>query len=184
MTDMTNQDETVSQNTKTGRLPNIRIGKRVAIMVFLGLAGLAALSLIYLAADSDIETETAHADDYTHMAPLAGKVDANALQMRRREKDFILRNDMKYAEAYHMAADTVLAALTEMRTLSAAAAQNAVIEEVHVKIGEHAALLEEALISQADKVGISLLLDQYVKDFNAYAAGYAQEREMRKQLSA
>ena len=248
--------------TKSGGLSNLGIGKRIAILVFLGLAGLAALSMTYVAGDNEIGRETTLADEYTQMALLAGKVDANALQMRRREKDFILRNDMKYAERYNKAADAVLVALTEMDKLSVSRAEAANIAEIRARVAEHVALLEQlvavtqrlgfdetqglqgslreavhevetklnefqlndltvkmlmmrrhekdfimrgddkyikridarreefapllaaAQILESDKRQIARLIDQYVRDFKAYAAGYQEERALRQQLSA
>ncbi|MDH5453752.1 MAG: methyl-accepting chemotaxis protein, partial [Paracoccaceae bacterium] len=143
---------TNSSPENSGRLSNIRIGKRVAIMVFMGLAGLAALFLIYLFGDNDVAAETAHADEYTHMEVLAGEVDAQALQMRRREKDFILRNDMKYAESYHKAANAAVAALEEMEGLSVAGPQLGNIKNIKSKITEHAALLDQ-LVAASQRLG-------------------------------
>lgn len=59
------------EKTKSGGLSNLRIGKRIAILVILGLVGLAALSMIYVAGDSKIERETALADEYP--APSAAR---------------------------------------------------------------------------------------------------------------
>ncbi len=248
--------------TRLASLSNLRIGKRIAILVFLGVAGLTALSLIYLWGDSEVEQDTAHADHFAQMEILAGEIEAQALQMRRREKDFILRNDMKYAERYHRAAEAVLTHLENMRDASEAHDQAANIKEIETKITEHVAifdklvavtqelgfdedqglqgslrkavheveskleeyefdnmtvkmlmmrrhekdfimrgddkyikridvrreefnpLLEAALIPLAGKAEITRLLDQYVKDFKAYAADYKAEKVLRTQLSA
>ena len=139
---------------KSGALSNLRIGKRILILVSLGLVGIFTLSMIYAVGDSEIEQETTLADQYTRMALLANEVDANALQMRRREKDFILRNDMKYAERYHEAANAVLAALAEIKKLSAAYDQIGNVEDIGAKIAEHAALLDQ-LVAVAQEMGFS-----------------------------
>jgi methyl-accepting chemotaxis protein len=262
MSDMTKQAETATQAEKSSGLSNIRIGVRIAGLVALGVAGLAVLALFFWLGDNEVEQETALADQYTTLALLARDVDAQALQMRRREKDFILRADMKYAERYHKAAENVFAALTEITELSVMKEHVEDVEEVRAKITEHSTLfdqmvavterigfdenqglqgslrnavheveskldefqldnltvkmlmmrrhekdfimrgsdkyikridarraeftplLEEALISTSDKQDIARLLDQYVKDFKAYAAGYQEEHDLRKQLSA
>ena len=145
---------TNTEKEKSGALSNLRIGKRILILVSLGLVGIFALSMIYAVGDSEIEQETALADQYTRMALLANEVDANALQMRRREKDFILRNDMKYVERYHEAANAVLAALAEMKKLSAAYDQIGNVEDIEAKIAEHAALLDQ-LVAVAQDLGFS-----------------------------
>ncbi len=128
--------------TKSGGLSNLSIGKRIAILVILGLAGLSVLAGTYLVGDTRIGAATDIYNQYTKMSELAAMIDSNALQMRRREKDFILRHDMKYAEKYHAAAEEVVAAMEGIEGLAVAADIAAGIHTTEGKIEEHVAAFE------------------------------------------
>jgi len=151
MTDM-NASNGAAATGGWGRLANLKISRRIALLAWLGLAGLAILSVAYLMGNSTVERETALADEYTRMEILTGNVDAQALQMRRREKDFILRRDMKYVEHYHKAADAVLSMLKEMDSLSVAGPLLANIENAESSIKEHVATFER-LVGAAQRIG-------------------------------
>ncbi|MDH5558692.1 MAG: methyl-accepting chemotaxis protein, partial [Alphaproteobacteria bacterium] len=253
---------TNSSPGNSGLLSNLRIGKRIFILVAMGLAGLAVLAGAYVIGDGRIEAATATYDEFTDMTEHAATIDGNALQMRRREKDFLLRRDMKYAEQYHAAADAVIGTMEKIEGQSVATDIAANLRNTKGKIVDHVAafdnlvalherlgfdekaglqgslrkavheaeskleelnldnltvkmlmmrrhekdfmlrgddkyikniaerraefngLLDEAMIAQMDKDSIAILLDRYVKDFNAYAAAYQEEQGVRKQLSA
>ncbi len=137
---------------KAAYLANFRISKRISLLAALGFAGLVGLSGVYLFGDSRIAAETALADHYDHLAQLARDIDSQALQMRRREKDFILRHDPKYAERYDTAADSVLADVASIQAMGISADVSGALAGIEAKIGEHRATFDK-LVATTEQLG-------------------------------
>ena len=118
---MTTQPDTIGQPepvnsaaAKTSFLAKFRIGRRMGVLTMLALAGFAGLAGTYLFGDIKIDTANEEATKLLEMEELVAEINVGALQMRRREKDFILRRDMKYAEKYRDNANLVAEELEKL----------------------------------------------------------------------
>ncbi|MEN8196416.1 MAG: methyl-accepting chemotaxis protein, partial [Pseudomonadota bacterium] len=120
-----------------GRKAGLRIGGRIVLLAGLGVVGLLGLGGTYLFGDVKIGSEFGLGKQYRALAGLAARVDRDALQMRRREKDFILRLDEKYAGKYHGAAEDLLARLGDIEKLAIAAEVKDEVDGVRLKINAH-----------------------------------------------
>ncbi|MDJ0896385.1 MAG: HAMP domain-containing methyl-accepting chemotaxis protein [Alphaproteobacteria bacterium] len=109
------------------------------LLTALSAASAVVLGAAYLVGDFNIgrafEAESGHA----HLARLAQDVEIGALQMRRREKDFLIRRDLKYADKYEQATAAVLESLDEMAEMDVAAAIQEPISRLSSGISDHAA---------------------------------------------
>lgn len=99
------------------------------------LGGLIGFTLISLAATlwySDRATSAAleRQQNFAQIERLALEVEIGALQMRRREKDFLLRQESRYFDAYLADAAQVSAHLEEISDLDAPAEINAAIQHL------------------------------------------------------
>ena len=128
-----------NSSTSVGRLAHFRISKRISLLAILGFTGLFCLGGVYLFGDSRLAAETKRADHFDHLAQLASDIDSLALQMRRREKDFILRRDPKYIARYNKAADSVLANISMIRGMGMSTDISAALAGIEEKIGAHRA---------------------------------------------
>ncbi|MDJ0943703.1 MAG: methyl-accepting chemotaxis protein [Kiloniellales bacterium] len=119
-------------------LDRFPISIRIGFLSALSAVCVAILGAVYLYGDVSAGRafETLH--QHALLAQAAQRVEIGALQMRRREKDFILRRDLEYAEKYEEAAAGVLESLQEMRTMAVAAPVGAEVERLIGGVSEHA----------------------------------------------
>ncbi|PTW63295.1 methyl-accepting chemotaxis sensory transducer [Breoghania corrubedonensis] len=82
------------------RVSDIKIGTRVHALATLSVIAAIVLVAVYFAGDRLVAREVSRQLEFAHLAQLSQELRTGTLQMRRREKDFLLRKDMKYAEAY------------------------------------------------------------------------------------
>lgn len=100
-------------------LKNRSISLRVFILAGTGIVGLLAILLAYLISNSSIDESQENAERFTEISQLEKSLEIEALQLRRREKDFLLRLDTKYAGQYDEAMENVLRLLGQLETASA-----------------------------------------------------------------
>ena len=95
-------------------LNNIRIGKRIFLLVLAPVLGMAALAAIYFTGDQTVEAAF-HANQVAfEAADTSDQMNITALQMRRKEKDFFLRNDDKSADEVKTQTETLHGLIKEM----------------------------------------------------------------------
>lgn len=81
-------------------LQNKSISLRVFILAAVGVLGLIAVLVTHIVSDSVVREATDEAEHFSKINVLTKDLERQALQLRRREKDFFLRQDMKYVGLY------------------------------------------------------------------------------------
>ncbi|MBO6543164.1 MAG: HAMP domain-containing protein [Alphaproteobacteria bacterium] len=110
-----------------GFLERMKVSTRIAVLALLGVVGVALLATTFIVGDAIMGAALDDKRQHERLAQLGQEVEIGALQMRRNEKDFLLRRDTKYLERYETAVTNVQAALDEIRSL-------AIIEEIKPSI--------------------------------------------------
>lgn len=136
-----------------GFLNSLKISVRIGILAAMGVVSVVVLGTTYLI--GEISTSAASTDkiENADLAQLAMSVEIGALQMRRNEKDFLLRSDMKYVERYEEAALNVLDALDAMKSMSAAADVQSEIETIEQGITAHIGQFR-SVVSLSQQLGL------------------------------
>ncbi|HEX2115367.1 MAG TPA: HAMP domain-containing methyl-accepting chemotaxis protein [Alphaproteobacteria bacterium] len=109
----------------------------MGVLIALAFTGLASILSIYLFADSRVARLQAEAEAFGAIRQDAAAIRLGAFDMRRREKDFLLRNDDSYAKQYRDAAKTVEHQLQKMRTQPAAQPVASHIDALLAGIAKH-----------------------------------------------
>jgi len=149
-----NTDKVVDRLTAMfGFLNSLKISVRIGILAALGIASVVILGTTYVAGDLNTSAASADQQDNAELAQLSMSVEIGALQMRRNEKDFLLRRDMKYVERYEESALNVLDALDAMQNLSAAADVQLEIEAIEQGITAHIGQFR-AVVSLSQQLGL------------------------------
>jgi methyl-accepting chemotaxis protein len=110
-------------------LQNKSISLRVFMLAAVGVLGLIAVLVTHIVSDSVVRSATAEAEKYSEISVLTKDLERQALQLRRREKDFFLRQEMRYVGLYDEAsvvADRDIGALGALLGDDAQALVNAV----------------------------------------------------------
>ncbi len=137
---MTNTKEQLGRPAQIStpvRRSGLRISGRIILLAGLGVAGLVGLGGAYLISDARIGAATRQADQYGELARLAGHIDSTALQMRRREKDFILQRDEQHAGTYADSARHLFEDLDEIETLGVGAGVRDAVAGIREKMTAH-----------------------------------------------
>lgn len=129
----------------TSFLNNVRIGTRMALLAGLTALSIAILAGVYLFGDVSVRASLGAANDYNQLTRFAKEVEIGALQMRRSEKDFLLRRNLKYVAKYDKAATSVLASLDSMANIPVAESIKNDIETIRAGILEHKAQFQKVL---------------------------------------
>ncbi len=104
----------MSKLGKLATLMNPGIGRRIALLAFISLTGVIIISIASIYSFQSIKSSEARYADGANLKILATQINAAALNMRRAEKDFLLRKDTKYAKRYHDHATHVMALLKQV----------------------------------------------------------------------
>ena len=96
------------------KLANFRIGHRIGILATIALIGIATIAALSYFNFKSIERSEASYADGANLKILTEEIGSSALNMRRAEKDFLLRKDMKYAERYENYKKTMLSQLGQV----------------------------------------------------------------------
>jgi methyl-accepting chemotaxis protein len=99
-----------------------RISHKIAAIGLIGFGGLALVGGIYLAGDTAQEAYRVVAADARAISDQVDRLDRDLLESRRAEKDFLLRNDEKYAKRHAELAKSVTAGLDALAGKARAAA--------------------------------------------------------------
>ncbi len=121
-------------------LENFRISVRIGVLSALSVASTIILSTAYLYGDLNMGLALSRLHENAQLAQAAQEIENGALQMRRREKDFIIRRDLKYAEKYEASKNAVIASLDEMAGMAVAA-----------QVQEEGARLKAGIIEHAEQ---------------------------------
>jgi methyl-accepting chemotaxis protein len=103
-----------------GWFARVKVSTRIIMLVILGVGALVSVLAAYLAGEWRLEQSVAAAEVHGRMADDIAVLQRKTLQLRRHEKDFLLRHDERYAAA-------LLADLDSVRPILAGLAANAAI---------------------------------------------------------
>jgi len=126
-------------------LAKFRISIRIALLSLMSAVSVIVLGAAYLLGDFRVGSAFSDQREHARLAQLAQHVESGALQMRRREKDFIIRRDLKYAGKYDKAAAEVLANLDEIMTLPASETIQEEVTRLRAGISEHMAQFQKVV---------------------------------------
>ncbi len=128
-----------NSNKGFGLLGRLRIGMRINLLVLLTLVATGAFGITYLAGRTLTGQSLDNKDQYAKLYELVQAVEIGALQMRRSEKDFLLRRDTKYIGKYDAAVAKVNSALTDMAQIDVSAAVTENVANLESDVARHAA---------------------------------------------
>jgi methyl-accepting chemotaxis protein len=116
---------------------NFRIRTRMMWIAAVTLISLCILGVVYVAGESLMVKASRTADSYSELADMMQRVEVGALELRRKEKDFFLRRDMKYFEQYQGIAKTTLETLDMAAATPVAAPMLTDIKAVRAGVESH-----------------------------------------------
>jgi methyl-accepting chemotaxis protein len=99
----------------------IPVSARVGVLAAIAIVAVIALSLTHFSGDAMNNQAMDKAGDNRRLETLAAALANETLQMRRREKDFLIRRNQEEADRYEAAAGAALALAPRMSALAAAA---------------------------------------------------------------
>ncbi|MBT3905039.1 MAG: methyl-accepting chemotaxis protein [Rhodospirillaceae bacterium] len=127
-------------NTGTGDktfLGNIGISWRIGFLIALGVVALGITEIINIYGEKKVAHAVAREEAFSRVEIGVLESDKGALMMRRREKDFIIRKNMKYIKSYAKDHGRAIATLKEIRAIPEAAGAVKSIDGVIGKLNEH-----------------------------------------------
>ncbi|MBT3766540.1 MAG: methyl-accepting chemotaxis protein [Rhodospirillales bacterium] len=127
-------------NTGTGDktfLGNIGISWRIGFLIALGVVALGITEIINIYGEKKVAHAVAREEAFSRVEIGVLESDKGALMMRRREKDFIIRKNMKYIKSYTKDHGRAIATLKEIRAIPEAAGAVKSIDGVIGKLNEH-----------------------------------------------
>lgn len=95
-------------------LNKFSIGSRIALLTAFSILSIVVLGSTYNSGAQSVGEASLHELEVFELLELSGVVSTNALQLRRREKDFLLRRDLKYVEKYQTDVEALLGATAAM----------------------------------------------------------------------
>lgn len=124
-------------------LSALKVGTRVNVLASVAIIAIALLSATYFLSDQRINQAFSDQTEFTKLAELVNRVEIGALQVRRSEKDFLLRRDVKYIGKYGKAVTSVETALAEISTLGIASEVTGNVAGLQSGITSHKAQFEK-----------------------------------------
>ena len=135
-------------------IENVRIRTRMMWLAGVTVISLVALGAVYVTGNGLMSKASRTADDYGHLADLMQRVEVGALDMRRREKDFFLRLDMKFTQLYAESATSVLQTLDETAAEPAATSMLKDVRALRAAVESHKAQFEK-VVALEQKMGLT-----------------------------
>tara|TARA_B100001939_G_scaffold324417_2_gene316401 strand:- start:14049 stop:16118 length:2070 start_codon:yes stop_codon:yes gene_type:complete len=126
-------------NSAVSVLKNTKISKRIAILSIFSLLGLGLIIVIETAALALMEKQQNVFSNSNQLRVLAGDIQSTALNMRRSEKDFLLRRETKYVESYNRYVNVIQDLLSRLPQFSRAPELLEAGAELERLVGAHAA---------------------------------------------
>jgi len=120
-----------------GFFDRLRIRTRINLLVLLSIFAVSALGITYIAGRAGTQASLESKNQYATLYRLGQAVEIGALQMRRSEKDFLLRRDTKYVDKYDKAVKTVDSALEQMSQLEASGVASESIQNLKSDVARH-----------------------------------------------
>ncbi len=146
----TGGDGAVAAKTLFG---NFKIAQRVSAIVILGVVAMAVFGGIELFGQSMIAKAVTSNTEYNRLALESQEIQSQSLQMRRAEKDFLLRRDMKYAEAYKDNVVKLISVLDAVRKEHVADAKAETLSRLEGAVKAHAKQFA-TVVAQTQELGL------------------------------
>jgi len=99
-------------------LQNRSIAIRIYLLAGTAVFGLLIILSVYLFSSSSTTNSTLDAEHFAEIRLLVQEMEKSSLQVRRREKDFLLRKDPKYADRYKEDMATALSLLEQISEIN------------------------------------------------------------------
>lgn len=132
----------------------LSIHARVGILAgFSAFAIIALLSIFFISraqTDAAVERQL----EFAEIERLALEMEIGALQMRRREKDFLLRRDVQYLDRYLADADTVARVISEIQSHDLDAEAAAAAARLSAALPNHRTAFE-GVVAEAVELGLT-----------------------------
>jgi methyl-accepting chemotaxis protein len=112
------------------RLSNIRMSYKIAAMGAVGILGLLLVGAIYLIGSGSQSRYQRIADDASDMRSTAATIQLQLLQLRRHEKDLLLRKNDQYAKAHAETAKAAVMTFDFLTKQLADMGQNQLVSDV------------------------------------------------------
>lgn len=100
-----------------GLIGKLSIAQRILAIAGIAVVGLLVMFASYFTTNSIVSISLAESERNTEIAALVNEVEIEALTLRRREKDFLLRLDEKYLAQYIENFETIMELAEELRPL-------------------------------------------------------------------
>jgi len=126
-----------SADTNRTFLGNFKVSTRITSLVFLGIFSLFVMAGVFAYGDLKLEGSVAKMEAFNELKNLTARVESGALQMRRNEKDFLLRKTGKYVNKYDQSAKGVIGHLNEIRHLPIALSVDSTIGKAIAAVEKH-----------------------------------------------
>ncbi len=133
----------MSLATTLGKLLPVSIASQVRLLASLSIVSIVALGGTYFWGEVNSNAAFEARAGNAEVAQLTQSIETGALQMRRREKDFLIRRDMKYVEKYNADSARTLESLSLLSSLPAAQGQREAVLKVQAGIEKHIAQFEK-----------------------------------------
>ncbi len=114
-----------------------RVARSATFMVTVTIVGLLVLATSLYIGNYIIENDLQEQKDNQYIGDAHMEILSHSLQMRRSEKDFLLRKDRKFIERYNDLAIKALVALRELRDYPAAKPMHKSLNLLHTNIQRH-----------------------------------------------
>ncbi|WP_085899985.1 methyl-accepting chemotaxis protein [Kiloniella majae] len=122
-----------------------KISLRISLIAVLAVASLVILGGTFFSGDQLVGRAFNDQENNEKLATLTKNIEIGVLQMRRREKDFLLRKDQKYADLYLKQGKEISTALTELASLPAAENLQTEISRLRNNLDQHSQQFEKVV---------------------------------------
>jgi len=118
-------------------LGNVPISWRIGFLIALGLLSVVITEGITIISEKNLAVSVDRQEAFSQIEFGVLKSDAGALMLRRREKDFLIRKDLKYWNSYEKDHAMTIGFLEGVKTIPEAAAAMEHLNDVIAKLNEH-----------------------------------------------
>ncbi|WP_120497073.1 methyl-accepting chemotaxis protein [Kiloniella sp. EL199] len=150
---MTDTTPAPSMKKKTF-MGDIAISWRISFLIILGLVTLLATEVISEIGSRHLAVSVEKEKSFAEIERIVLKTDAGALMLRRREKDFLIRKDMKYWSKYQGDHAKTIALLENIKVIPDAAPVIDRIDAIITKLEEHKKQFKKT-VDIANELGLS-----------------------------
>lgn len=135
-------------------LHNLTIQARIAALGGVFALALAAIAATFFIGENATNSAIERQNNFADIERIAMDIEIGALQMRRREKDFLLRNDPDYLQRYVAEADRVAALIDDLGQMDAPAEVITAAASLSERLPQHRTTFEQ-VVNERITLGLS-----------------------------